>query len=232
MTPRRCASLRGDLGMVGPSQLRLVRALGGLDGSCGREGLLLGSRCSCVASSRSICERPAHFSPPAAPYVALWRRQSLLHPRSIVVVHMDQCTRGALRLRSDQDLVGPKISITVRTPMIDPLRCTKEARMEHEQRKTGCSDDGQSLDDQSSATSAGDGAQPEPDPEKPRQFQQGSASGEQDARPESVPAIEFSYEGRAVRNRCQGRSDMVRRRRRLRGSGTFRREQSRLSTRR
>ena len=71
--------------------------------------------------------------------------------------------------------------------------------MEQEQRKTGCSDDGQTLDDRPSAMATGAGGQPEPDPEKPPQFQRGSASGEQDTQPRSVPAIEFSYEGRAVR---------------------------------
>ena len=72
--------------------------------------------------------------------------------------------------------------------------------MEHEQRKTGSRGGEQSLDAQSTATSAGDGAQPKPSREKTRQFQQGSTSEEQGGRPESVPAIEFSFEGRPVRS--------------------------------
>jgi hypothetical protein len=84
---------------------------------------------------------------------------------------MDQCTLGALRPRFDQDLVEPKISIAVRTPLMDPPRATKEARMEQEQRKTGCRGDGQSLDDQGAATATGDGVQPKPGREKTEQFQ-------------------------------------------------------------
>jgi hypothetical protein len=33
---------------------------------------------------------------------------------------MDQCTRGALRPRSDQEPVEPKISIAIRTSLTDP----------------------------------------------------------------------------------------------------------------
>ena len=72
--------------------------------------------------------------------------------------------------------------------------------MEQEQRKTGSRGDEQSLDAQSTASSTGDGAQPKPSREKTKQFQQGSTSEEQGERPESVPAIEFSFEGRPVRS--------------------------------
>jgi hypothetical protein len=72
--------------------------------------------------------------------------------------------------------------------------------MEQERRKTGSRCDEQSLDAQSTATSTGDGAQPKPSREKTKQFQQGSTSEEQGERPESVPAIEFSFEDRPVRS--------------------------------
>jgi hypothetical protein len=91
---------------------------------------------------------------------------------------MDQCTLGALRTRSDRDLVGPKISITVRTPLIDPPRSIKEARMEQEKRKTGCHSDRQSCDAQLGAAAAGAGAQPESGREKSEQSQRESPSGE------------------------------------------------------
>ena len=140
---------------------------------------------------------------------------------------MDQCTLGALRTRSDRDLVGPKISITVRTPLIDPPRSTKEARMEQEQGKD----------------------RPPPRWAGPRRstcgrgYRRRSTTG---TRPRKARAISTRKRvrgaGRAAgkrpgnrvqlrrpgrTNRRQGRSDMVRRRRRLRGAGTFRREQSR-----
>ena len=71
--------------------------------------------------------------------------------------------------------------------------------MEQEKRETGGHSDGQSLDHQGAASGSGDGAQPEPDREKPEQFQEESTSGKQDGQPGSVPAIEFSFEGRSVR---------------------------------
>src|SRR5271166_4057695 len=119
-------------------------------------------------------------------------------------VHMDQCTLGALRTRSDRDLVGPKISIAVRRPLTDPPRSTKEARMEQERRKTGCHSDGRSCDAQPGAAATDAGAHLESGREKPEQSQQESASGEQGGRPESVPAIEFSFEGRVVRTAVKG----------------------------
>ncbi|HUB14328.1 MAG TPA: hypothetical protein VMB34_20425 [Acetobacteraceae bacterium] len=61
---------------------------------------------------------------------------------------MDQCTLGALRARSDRVLAGPKISITVRTPLIDHVRLREVVRMEQEQRKTGGDGNGQSYDAQ------------------------------------------------------------------------------------
>jgi BRO family, N-terminal domain len=72
--------------------------------------------------------------------------------------------------------------------------------MEQEQRKTGCSGNGQNLGAQPTAASTGAGAQAESGREKMKQFQQGSTSEERGGRPESVPAIEFSFEGRSVRN--------------------------------
>ena len=71
--------------------------------------------------------------------------------------------------------------------------------MKQEQRKTGCRRGGQGLDDHGAAAGSGDGAQPESDREKPEQFQKESTSGKQDGQPVSVPAIEFSFEGRSVR---------------------------------
>ena len=103
---------------------------------------------------------------------------------------MDQCTLGASRPRSDHDLVGPKISIAVRRPLTDPLRITKETRMEPERRKTACHSDGQSCDAQPGAVATGAGAHLESERGKPEQSQQESTSGEQDGRPESVPAFD------------------------------------------
>ncbi len=76
--------------------------------------------------------------------------------------------------------------------------------MEQERRKTGCHSDGQSCDAQPGAAATDAGAHLESGREKPEQSQQESASGEQGGRPESVPAIEFSFEGRAVRTAVKG----------------------------
>jgi len=76
--------------------------------------------------------------------------------------------------------------------------------MEQEQRKPGFRRDGQGLDDQGAAADGGDGAQPKLDREKLRQFQRESMSGDRDGQPGSVPAIEFSFEGRSVRSVIKG----------------------------
>ena len=104
--------------------------------------------------------------------------------------------------------------------------------MEQEQRKTGSRGDGQTLDDRPAATATGAGGQSEPDREKRQQFQQESASGEQDGRPRSVPAIEFSFEGRAVRTVVKDGQTWFVAVDVCAVLGTFRREQGRLSTRR
>ncbi len=76
--------------------------------------------------------------------------------------------------------------------------------MKQEQRKTGGHSDGRSYDAQSGAAAVGVGAQPDGGGEKPEQFQQESASRAQGVRTESFPAIEFSFEGRAVRTAVKG----------------------------
>lgn len=76
--------------------------------------------------------------------------------------------------------------------------------MEQERRKTGCHNDDQSCDAQPGAATADAGAHLESAREERQQFQQESASGEQGCRPEGVPAIEFSFEGRAVRTAVKG----------------------------
>jgi hypothetical protein len=45
---------------------------------------------------------------------------SLLRRGAVSEFYMDQCTRGALRPRSDQEPVEPKISIAIRTSLTDP----------------------------------------------------------------------------------------------------------------
>lgn len=76
--------------------------------------------------------------------------------------------------------------------------------MEQEHRRLGCRRDGQGLDDQGTAAGSGDGAQLEPDREKPKQFQAESMSGDREGQPGSVPVIEFSFEGRSVRSIVKG----------------------------
>jgi hypothetical protein len=117
---------------------------------------------------------------------------------------MDQCTLGALRPRSDQVLVGPKISIAVRTLLNDRPCASKEVQMAHDQRKAGRSGNGESLDDKTAATARGAEVQPESDREKLEQFQQESASGEHGEQLGSIPAIEFNFKGRAVRTAVMG----------------------------